>query len=176
MTQDEVEATFGTGSVVYELNSFENEVIGFKTADGISPNKPCILKATEEGTSYDIKGRTIVAGDATPTSTVGAVSLIGSYAASFTVPNNGENYIVSGGKLYLVDSDNVTIAGTRAYFNVVGNQARSISFDGVLTGIATVEKGELKKVFTGDIFDLTGRKVKNPSNGIFVVEGKKVVF
>ena len=175
MTQDEVEATFGEGSVVYELNSFENEVIGFKTADGISPNKPCILKATEAGTSYDIKGRTIVAGDANPTSTVGAVSLIGSYDDEFIVPQTGDNYVVSKGNLYLVNSE-VKIKGTRAYFNVVGNQAREISFDGVLTGIATVEKGELKKVFTGDIFDLTGRKVKNPSNGIFVVEGKKVVF
>ena len=175
MTQKEVEDQFGEGSVVYELNSFENEVIGFKTADGISPNTPYILKATEAGTSYDIKGRTIVAGDANPTSTVGAVSLIGSYDDEFIVPQTGDNYVVSKGNLYLVNSE-VKIKGTRAYFNVVGNQAREISFDGVLTGIATVEKGELKKVFTGDIFDLTGRKVKNPSNGIFVVEGKKVVF
>lgn len=175
MTQEEVEDQFGEGSVVYELNSFENEVIGFKTADRISPNKPCILKATEAGTSYDIKSRTIVAGDANPTSTVDAVSLIGSYDDEFIVPQTGDNYVVSKGNLYLVDSE-VKIQGTRAYFNVVGNQAREISFDGVLTGIATVEKGELKKVFTGDIFDLTGRKVKNPSNGVFVVEGKKVVF
>jgi hypothetical protein len=174
MTQAEVEEQFGAGSVVYELKEFEGDVIHFQPADGVTANKPCILKAAKAGSEYSFAGREVE--KAAPTvETAGAVTFNGSYAASFTVPNNGENYIVSGGKLYLVDSDNVTIAGTRAYFNVVGNQAREISFDGV-TGIATVEKGELKKVFTGDIFDLTGRKVKNPSNGIFVVEGKKVVF
>lgn len=175
MTQAEVEEQFGEGSVVYELKEFEGDVIHFQPADGVTANKPCILKAAKGGSEYSFAGREVA--EAAPTDeTAGAVTFNGSYAASFTVPANDENYIVSGGKLYLVDSDNVTIAGTRAYFNVVGNQAREISFDGVLTGIATVEKGELKKVFTGDIFDLTGRKVKNPSNGIFVVEGKKVVF
>lgn len=175
MTQAEVEEQFGEGSVVYELKEFEGNVIHFQPADGVTANKPCILKAAKGGSEYSFAGREVEKA-APVAATAGAVTFNGSYAASFTVPNNGENYIVSGGKLYLVDSDNVTIAGTRAYFNVVGNQARSISFDGVLTGITTVENGEVKKAFTGDIFDLSGRKVKNPSKGIYVVEGKKVVF
>ena len=179
MTQAEVVEKFGEGSVVYELNSFDGNVMRFQKAEnGISPNKPCILKATVAGTSYELEDRTIVAGSATPTSTVGAASLIGSYAASLTVEKNAYNYVVSNGALYLVDSDGVTIKGTRAYFNVPENQARTISmsFDGEVTGIATVENGEVKNVVTGDIYDLYGRKVKNPSKGIYVVEGKKVVF
>lgn len=179
MTQAEVEATFGTGSLVYELSQLDGEVIRFQTANGISPNKPCILKATEPGTSYEIEGRTIVAADdANPTATVSGVSLIGNYAALLPVGQNENNFVVSGDKLYYVDSA-VTIKCTRAYFNVEGgSEARTIalSFDGEVTGIATVENGEVKKVVTGDIYDLTGRKVKNPSNGIFIVEGKKVVF
>ena len=173
MSQAEVEEQFGAGSVVYELKEFEGDVIHFQPADGVTANKPCILKAAKGDSEYSFSGRKVE--KAAPTvETAGAVTFNGSYAASFTVPANDENYIVSGGKLYLVDSS-VIIKGTRAYFSVVGNQAREISFDGV-TGITTVENGEVKKAFTGNIFDLSGRKVKNPSKGIYVVEGKKVVF
>ena len=173
ITQAEVEEKFGDGSVVYELNSFDGDVIHFQTAEGVKANTPCILKAANAGSEYTFTGREVE--EATPTvATTGAVTFNGSYAAEFIVPNNGENYVINGGKLYKVNSA-VTIKGTRAYLSVVGNQAREISFDGV-TGISTVESGEFKKAFTGDIFDLTGRKVKNPSNGTYVVEGKKVVF
>ncbi len=175
MTQEEVEAAFGEGSVVYDLNSIEGDVWHFVTYDGISANRPCILKATVAGTSYNFADRTIVAG--APEHNVVGGGMTGSYAASLPVPEG--NYIINGDKLYRVNSA-VTIKGTRAYFNTTMNsEARTatLSFDGeILTGISAVESGEFKKAFTGDIFDLTGRKVKNPSNGIFVVEGKKVVF
>lgn len=173
ITQAEVEEKFGDGSVVYVLDSFDGDVIHFQTAEGVKANTPCILKAANAGSEYTFTGREVE--EATPiVATTGAVTFNGSYAASFTVPANDENYVINGGKLYKVNSA-VTIKGTRAYLSVVGNQAREISFDGV-TGISTVESGEFKKAFTGDIFDLTGRKVKNPSNGVYVVEGKKVVF
>lgn len=175
MTQEEVEAAFGEGSVVYDLNSIEGDVWHFVTYDGISANRPCILKATVAGTSYNFADRTIVAG--APEHNVVGGGMTGSYAASLPVPEG--NYIINGDKLYRVNSA-VTIKGTRAYFNTTMNsEARTatLSFDGeILTGISAVESGEFKKAFTGDIFDLTGRKVKNPSNGTYVVEGKKVVF
>jgi hypothetical protein len=175
MSQAEVEEAFGEGSVVYDLSSIEGDVWHFVTKeDGISPNRPCILKATVAGTSYNFADRTIVAG--APEHNVVGGGMTGSYAASTTVPEG--SYIISGDKLYLVDST-VTIKGTRAYFNTtIGSGARTInlSFDDDVTGIATVEGGEVKKIVTGDIYDLQGRKVKNPSKGIYVVEGKKVVF
>lgn len=172
MTQAEVEAAFGEGSVVYDLNSIDGDTWHFVTYSGISANRPCILKATVAGTSYNFADRTIVAG--APEHNVVGGGMTGNYAASIPVPEG--NYIISGDKLYLVDSE-VTIKGTRAYFNASLNSARtiSLSFDGV-TGIGVVENGEVKKVITGEIYDLQGRKVENPSNGIFVVEGKKVVF
>lgn len=172
MSQGEVEAAFGVGSKVYDLNEIDGDTWHFVTYDGISANRPCILKATAAGTSYNFADRTIVAG--TPEHNVVGGGMTGNYAASITVPLG--NYIISGDKLYLVDSA-VTIKGTRAYFNTSLNAARtiSLSFDGV-TGIGIVEGGEVKKIFTGEIYDLQGRKVENPSNGIFIVEGKKVVF
>lgn len=176
VSQAEVEEAFGEGSVVYDLSSIEGDVWHFVTkVDGISANRPCILKATKAGTSYNFEDRSVVAG--APVLNLAEGGMTGSYAASLTVPEG--NYIINGDKLYRVNSA-VTIKGTRAYFNTTKNsEARTatLSFDGeILTGISAVEGGELKKAFTGEIFDLTGRKVKNPSNGVYVVEGKKVVF
>lgn len=175
MTQAEVESNFGTGSKVYVVSSYDatKENISFATHDGISANKPCLLKATAAGTSYTLADRTIVAGNPVLGGT--NVTMTGTYAASLTVPQG--NYIINGGMIYLVDS-NVTLKNTRAYITVAnpsGARTLSSSFDnGTTTGIATLENGELK-VETGTIYDLSGRKVNNLGKGIYVINGKKVI-
>ena len=178
MTQAEVEDKFGEDSKVYVISAFADDNITFAVQEGIQANKPCLLKATEAGTSYTLEGRTIVsAASAAPSFDVDGISMVGNYNASFTVPQDEHSYIVSGDALYLVNSP-VTVKNTRAYFVTDGgNNARSIrmSFDGV-TAIATVENGAVKAVETGDIYDLSGRKVKKPSKGIYLMNGKKFVF
>lgn len=175
MTQAEVEEKFGAGSKIYVVDSYdaEKENISFNTHDGISANLPCLLKATAAGTSYELADRTIVAG--TPTASGTNVSMTGTYAASLTVPN--DNYIINGGKIYLVNSA-VTLANTRAYITTTSpNPARTltISFDDdTTTGIATMEDGEIK-VEMGTIYDITGRKVTTPAKGLYIINGKKVV-
>ena len=178
MTQAEVEDKFGEDSKVYVISAFADDNITFAVQEGIQANKPCLLKATEAGTSYTLEGRTIVsAASAAPSFDVDGISMVGNYNASFTVPQDEHSYIVSGDALYLVNSAD-TVKNTCAYFVTDGgNNARSIrmSFDGV-TGIATVENGAVKAVETGDIYDLSGRKVKKPSKGIYLMNGKKFVF
>lgn len=130
MTQTEVESKFGTGSKVYAVSSYnaETENISFVVRDGISANQPCLLKATEAGTIYELTDRTIVAG--TPTSSGTNVTLTGSYAASIFVPQATSNYIVSGDNLYQVNSA-VTMKNTRAYITISGESGArlSLSFD-----------------------------------------------
>ena len=174
MTQAEVEANFGTDSKVYALKSYDatKELLSFESHDGISANQPCLLKATVAGTSYTLEGRTIVAG--TPEAVVTGAKMIGTYAATMNAPQG--SYIISGGKIYEVNSD-VTLKNTRAYIELIGSTARALTFTldgGETTGIATLENGELN-VETGVIYDLSGRVVKNPAKGIYVINGKKIV-
>lgn len=171
MTQAEVETNFGAGSKVYAMNSFANENISFTTHDGISANTPCLLKATEAGTSYAIEGRTIVAGE--PKASVTGLDFIGTYAASITVPTG--SYIISGGKIYNVNSA-VTLKNTRAYFATTsGARVMTFTLDGEeTTGIVTMENGELN-IETGAIYDLSGRRVVAPTKGLYIINGKKVV-
>ena len=174
MTQAEVESNFGEGSKVYAISSYDATAqnITFTTKDGISANEPCLLKATQTGTSYELADRTIVAGE--PVKSATNVTMTGSYAASITVPIG--SYIISGDKIYNVDS-NVTLKNTRAYITLASAGARvlNMSFDGeTTTGIATLEKGQLN-IEEGTVYDLSGRKVNSLSKGIYVVNGKKVI-
>lgn len=175
MTQAEVESNFGTGSKVYVVKKFENDNISFETHNGISANQPCLLDAKTARTSYTLADRTIVAGEPTVTGT--NVTMTGTYAARLTVPADAGNYVISGGKIYLVNSV-VTLKNTRAYITpTTSTTARTLTmtFDGdVVTGIATLENGELN-VEMGTIYDLQGRKVTNAAKGIFIINGKKVV-
>lgn len=179
MTQAEVETNFGADSKVYALKSYNATIsnLSFETNnDGIAPNQPCLLQATKAGTSYTLEGRTIVAGE--PKAEATGARMIGTYAATTTVTKNEKNYIISGGKIYYVDSD-VTLKNTRAYIELtdVESTARSLTFTldgGETTGIATMENGELK-VETGVIYDLSGRRVVAPSKGFYIINGKKIV-
>lgn len=172
MTQAEVEETFGKDSKVYEVQKFENDNISFVTADGITANKPCLLKATEASVNpYTIAGRITKSGSTTLT--VGDVSMIGTYT-KMNAPEG--SYIISGDKIYQVNST-VLLKSTRAYITIsqAGARVLSMSFDDGTSGIATLTNGELK-VETGDLYDLTGRKVNNPTKkGLYIINGKKVV-
>ena len=182
LSQAEVEEAFGTGSKVYTISAYDavKENVTFAVGSGITANKPCLLEAKAAGTSYTFEGRTIVAG--TPTDAVDGIQLVGRYVASTTVPRDGKSYVVSDGNLYLVDSA-VTVKGTRAYFQLTddepaGAKARvlSMTFDGDATGIATVEADGTVNVETGIIYNLNGQRVAAPQKGIYIVNGKKVLF
>ena len=49
-----------------------------------------------------------------------------------------------------------------------------INFDGNVTGISQIENGELK--IENSVFDLKGQRVSNPTNGLYIINGKKIVI
>lgn len=90
----------------------------------------------------------------------------------------GYNYILySDGLFYRCTSG--TIATTKAYLHLESapsSHALDIIFDednGDVTGIAEVSS---KKEFNGEYFNLSGQKVQNPTKGLYIVNGRKVVI
>lgn len=181
MTQDEVEAKFGVGSKVYQLVSYDlgSDNISFTSRDGISANVPCLLQATEAGTSYVLEDRTIVAAASNaPTATGENVSLIGSYAASILVPQNNVSYIINGGLIYQVNSD-VTLRNTRAYIALNTNSgARQLvlNLDENPTIINAIEAADAET--EGGLKDgkyLIGNKIVLVKNGVkYGANGQKL--
>ncbi len=188
MTQAEVEATFGEGSkisILKEYNS-ETESLRFTRQDGVVANRPCLLKATQaiaEGTDILIEGRTLVSCESgLPSYAVTGATMYGTYAAQTTVPVN--SWYVQNGELVYAEEGaprESWVNMTRAYITLDGwtpdaSGAKSLNIffdDEEATGIATLENGELN-IRTGKAYDLSGREVKNPTKGLYIIDGKKV--
>ena len=182
MSQAEVEKTFGEGSKVYKVDAFNSEtgVMTFKKTDGLTANLPCVLEATEEGYEYTIEGRTIKALSADmPVTTVDGLSFIGSYRASYDIDANDGNYVLGGGKIWEVNSDDVQMYGTRAYFHVEGaSNAKALDVifdedDDAATAIAGINS---KKIMNGAIYNMAGQRVDANYKGFVIKGGNKVLL
>ncbi len=194
MNQDEVENYFGEGSLVKLVKDFDadTEVLTFETIDGFRANVPCLIKATRAAASGTvIEGRTIVAAtdydDETNTVTYAGteVTMTGCYADETNVPANGI-FVQNAGLVYNEgDGSGASyVYSTRTYITLngwtpgeAGIKGLHINFgdDAESTGIATIENGELK-IYTGKTYDLSGREVKNPTKGLYIIDGKKVLL
>ena len=87
-----------------------------------------------------------------------------------------EVYILQGGKFCLV-TDASTVPGGKAYLlaSDVPAEAHELTFNfDDETAINALENAT--KVDNGAIYDLSGRRVENPTKGIYIINGKKVIF
>ena len=197
MNASEVEEVFGNGTEVYlfdRYNSTTNNIQMVYAQDGnpITANRPCVIvpKRAMPDSGYSITKRTLKSCDSpnpTYAGSDGSVKSIGNYSASYVVHPDGNNtkgnwiigYKDNKPAMYYVDQDNaISLRPTQAYFSVPGAiraKAINLSVDGDVTGIMTIDNGELN-FHAGKIYDLSGREVTNPSRGIYIINGKKVMI
>ena len=81
---------------------------------------------------------------------------------------------------YKVNSTVTTIPGNKAFLVLTNAEAQAKSFvlefeDGSTTGIETIENSK-HSTESGIYYDLQGRRVENPTRGVYIVNGKKVVI
>ena len=103
-------------------------------------------------------------------------------AVTATALADGSFYILKGGKFCLVtgaaDEAARTVPAGKAYLlaSDVPNNAPELAFDfgGETTSISDV-RNKISDV-KGDIFNLAGQRVAQPTKGLYIVNGKKVVI
>ena len=178
MTSGQIEAAFGSGATVAQLTSYSDNTLNFETVTEMNANEPYAIKVATAFSSATISGVTVEAG--TPTKSITGVEFVGSYAASTDIPASGSDtyYFFSNNKLYSTASSGTanTMKGTRAYFKVAGaSGARTLDFsiDGETTGVKAIENGQLT---VDNYFDLQGRRVAQPTKGLYIVNGKKIII
>ena len=172
MDATQVTATFGSDVKVAELTSGDAATLNFTTVSAMEANKPYAIKVASNFTSAAISDVTIV--EATPTQTVGDWQFIGTYASG-NIPQ--DSYYFNDNKLKKATGTTSTIKPFRAYLTYTGtSSAPSITFtvDGETTGINVVN-GEGFTV-NSSVYDLQGRRVAQPTKGLYIVNGKKVVI
>ena len=166
--------TIPSGVAAYSFTSYAANTITLTRVEGttLTKNTPYVLYAESSATiSYS---GSAVAEDGldmrTPgTSVNDGITFNTNYGIKET---SGDEYIMINNQIK--KADGAKIGSFRAYFTgVAAASARAIFDDGV-TGINNIQNVE--KVLNGKFYNLQGQEVKNPTKGIYIVNGKKVII
>lgn len=169
VTAEDIVTLGGEGAVAYTVTGIQGTSIRLAQAESVLANVPFFLNITnlQNTNIFKFEGKTIVAGE--PVANVEGAQVVGTYAA-ITVPQN--SYILSGGKFYCVDSE-VSLKPTRAYITVAEPvSAKSLNIDiEEATAINAIES----EIANAKVYDLSGRMIQNPTRGLYIANGKKVL-
>ena len=93
-----------------------------------------------------------------------------------TVTGNGNIFALANGTqgvgFYKVANGQAVPAG-KAYLNIAAEAREFIGFGGEATGIKMVENAAANN---GEVFNLAGQRVAQPTKGLYIMNGKKVVI
>ena len=164
------EITGGADGTFYQPESLTNGILNFETVTTKNGGKAYLYKAASAVTALTHAGDHWLADNTTANGT--GVQMVGTYTNIDAVPT--DDYVLSGTNLYKVNST-VTLAPFRAYFTVEGTlEARiALSFDDETTGIKTLNHSLLN---VNKYYDMQGRRVAQPTKGLYIVNGKKVMI
>ena len=95
-----------------------------------------------------------------------------------TINGNGQVYVLNYTQEHGVGFYQLSTAGTlganKAYLEYAGNASRSFFYFDETTGISnTVRTNDTNR---GEVYDLQGRKVKEPARGLYIKSGKKIII
>jgi len=182
-------STLPTGASSGTIKAYKltttSSVVSASEVTSITKDQPVLIVGTAD--TYTFTGDA-TADYSTDAPTNGA--LIGTYK---TIDAADDNYVLQyqngvAGFYKLVESSNHVINPFRAYLsgdeNTAGARMLSISFNDNTTGIEDAVKSEEflaepsgkaeRKVKS--YYDLSGRRVENPTKGLYIVNGKKVII
>ena len=185
---------FGAGTQVAKLTGMTKTSLTFEYVEKMEANTPYIIKPTAVNNAayanvasptvlYDLGMRTLEdlpMGKDRPTyETESGVSFIGAYKVE-ELPANEGYYYISGNKFYFVDVPVPTTRYRGFFHSDVHNSAKlSLAFG---DGTTNIENVYFLPAGAGDIYDLTGKKVRSSGEsldglkpGVYITNNKKFV-
>lgn len=175
VASENIETIFGTGTTVAELTSSDATTLNFTTTltdSKMKANQPYAIKVATDFTSATISNVNIVAD--TPTQIVGTWNFTGSYTNG-TIPNG--SYYFSANKLWQASGTGIRMKPFRAYFTN-GTAAPTLNFiiDSETTGIGEKLNVNSNNAVSTTYYNLNGQRVSQPTKGLYIVNGKKVII
>lgn len=188
------EEVFGAGTQVAQLAGMTSTSLTFEYVEKMDANTPYIIKPTAVNNAayanvasptvlYNLGMRTLEdlpEGKERPTyETESGVSFIGAYKVE-ELPANEGYYYISGNKFYYIDVPVPTTRYRGFFHSDVHNGAMlSLAFGG---GTTNIENVYFLPAGAGDIYDLTGKKVRSSGEsldglkpGVYITKNKKFV-
>ena len=188
------EEVFGAGTQVAKLTGMTPTSLTFEYVVKMEANTPYIIKPTAVNSAayanvasptvlYDLGMRTLedlpVGKDRPTYETESGVSFIGAYKVE-ELPANEGYYYISSNKFYFVDVPVPTTRYRGFFHSDVHNAAKlSLAFG---DGTTNIENVYFLPAGAGDIYDLTGKKVRSSGEsldglkpGVYITNNKKFV-
>ena len=176
---------FGVTSLPANITAYKlttsGSVVSAQSVSSITANEPVLIKATAAGNYAFTNSAETDASYSSPYTGYTNGALIGTY---YSIDADDDNYVLQNGTdgvgfYKLAASSNHVINPFRAYLsgeeNPSGARVLKIVFDdGETTGIEDAVKSEELKVKS--YYDLSGRRVAQPTKGLYIVNGKKVII
>ena len=173
------------GAQLYEITGKTASGIILTEYEGVmEAGKPYFYKTLEAKKQDEgIKDETDVyffkAGYATVASPVDNNGLIGTFTG-IECPTGDNILVLSNNQLWRVNSA-VTVGANKAYVNTdaISTLARELDFEIGFAddGVTSVnEVRNLKNELSVDFFNLAGQRVAQPTKGLYIVNGKKVII
>ena len=181
---EQATALFGEGYQLAEFTGVSGTTMQFTTIaiGSFVAGKPYLVMpktgcATGTTVLFDVD---ITAKNPTPV-TFGDYTFTGTFTTkTFSGNECSTSRFVATGNELMKPTDNSTLKSLRCYFTVpaAAAAARSLSFDvdeeGNTTGVADINRETITN--NGDFFNLAGQRVAQPTKGLYIVNGKKVVI
>ena len=159
---------YGMTAYIVKDNDTSDGYVTLTQVNKVPANTGLILKVNSTGYPYSIP---VLIGDA---GDVSGNKMAGSATEDTEIAANG-GYILKNGAFHPANAGNLP-AG-KAYLNIAastGAPVLNLDFGDEITGINDV-RGKTADVRDG-IYDLQGRKVAQPTKGLYIVKGKKVII
>ena len=187
LTSDQATQLFGSGYQLAEFTDVSGTTMKFTTASSFVAGVPYLVKPTKDVSNASPVVLVDVNITAKTPQTVPheGYSFVGNFTQKkFTGDNecNTSRFVATGNELQK-PTNNSTLKSLRCYFTVPATPAtpgtaRSLSFDvdeeGNTTGVADINRETITN--NGDFFNLAGQRVAQPTKGLYIVNGKKVVI
>lgn len=161
-------------TTAYEFTGYESDEVKFtaiSAGNQLAANTAYVLHTTETTTlTSSVTGANFEI-NATPSGTTeNEVTFKGNYKQLTT---DGSQWILTNGEVK--QANGAKIGSFRAYFTGLSTpSARAFFIDGDVTKIGTINaNGEIE---AGEFYNLSGQRVQNPTKGLYIVNGKKVVI
>ena len=170
-----LDLTPGVGYAAWAVTETSGTTVTFTKIPGAVPaGTPFILYGETKG------GETINLPFAnSKTATVASNMLKGTLVETPITTVNGDytNFGLSGGKFVKINDG--TLPANKAYLPVLtsslsGETRLAIVFENETTGISSIENGKL--TIDNSVYNLNGQKVEKPGKGMYIMNGKKVIF
>ena len=169
---------FSLDGEIREYNELNGSTMHFDRTDQMMAGVPYLVKPNEDIVDPVFSDVTLSATAPAFVDRGGDYYFVGTYSPKELETDKTELFLTTAGRLaYPQNEGSSQIKGMRAYFKIPeGAEAMTLTIEGDSDsmGIYAIENGQL--IRSNEVYDLQGRKVKQPTKGLYIVNGKKIII